>query len=322
MAHTTPFSAVIAALLDESKLFPARYLQRFSDIESVDLKAVLAAWPDVSGQRKQTLLQDLEDLAETDTLVSLDAFARALLTDPLAEVRLRALRILVESDEPRLIQAYRKLLRSDPDMEVRAAAAANLGHFVLLGELEKIPAEEKQEIEVDLMLALDSSKSQSVRQRALESLGYSGRAEVPALIEAAYQQKVTDWKVSALCAMGRSSDTCWSKQVLSQLHAPDEEVRIEAVRAAGELELEPARGILLDLLADEEDIEARKELVWALSRIGGQGVRARLEEMLDAETDDEEAEFLEEALDNLTFTEDLAQFGMFDFEADADEEAD
>ena len=193
MAYTTPFSAVIAALLDESKLFPPRYLQRFSDIESGDLKAVLAAWPDVSEQRKQSLLQDLEDLAETDTLVSLDAFARALLTDPLPEVRLRALRILVDCDQTRLIPAYRKLLWADPDMEVRAAAAANLGHFVLLGELERIPAEDKQEIELDLLLALDTSKSQSVRQRALESLGYSGREEIPALIETAYQQKVTDW---------------------------------------------------------------------------------------------------------------------------------
>ena len=166
--------------------------------------------------------------------------------------------------------------------------------------------------------ATTSAEATLVRRRALESLGYSGREEVVPLIEAAYHEKNPDWVVSALFAMGRSSDDRWKKQVLSQLRAPDEDIRSEAIHAAGELELASARPVLLDLLEDEEDLELRRELIWALSKIGGEGVRDRLEELLDAETDDEEAEFIEEALDNLFFTEDMAELDMFDVDPEQD----
>ncbi len=199
-----------------------------------------------------------------------------------------------------------------------AAAANALGLFVYQGELEKIPAKLHHQIEDDLLKAATSAKETLVRRRALESLGYSGRQEVIPLIEAAYHEKNPDWVVSALFAMGRSSDERWKKQVVSKLHVPDEDIRSEAVHAAGELELPSARPILLDLLEDEEDLEMRREIIWALSKIGGEGVRDRLEELLDAEEDDEEAGFIEEAMDNLTFTEDMGLIDMFDLDPEAD----
>jgi hypothetical protein len=82
------------------------------------------------------------------------------------------------------------------------------------------------------------------------------------------------------------------------------------------LELASARPILLDTLEDEEDLELRRELIWSLSKIGGEGVRAKLEEILEAEEDDEEADFIEEAMDNLSFTEDMSQFDLFDLNPD------
>jgi HEAT repeat protein len=118
--------------------------------------------------------------------------------------------------------------------------------------------------------------------------------------------------------MGRSCDERWKKQVLSKLHAPDEDIRSEAIHAAGELELASARPVLLDMLNDEEDLELRRELIWALSKIGGEGVRDRLEEILDAEEDDDEAEFIEEAMGTLTLTEDMAHFALLDLDPDAE----
>ncbi len=209
-------------------------------------------------------------------------------------------------------------MNEDPDTEVRAAAANALGLFVYQGELEKIPSRLHHQIEDDLLKAATSTKETLIRRRALESLGYSGRQEVTPLIEAAYHDNNPDWVVSALFAMGRSCDGHWKKQVLSKLQSPDEDIRSEAIHAAGELELASARSILLDLLEDEEDLEIRRELFWALSKIGGEGVRGRLEELLDAETDDGEADFIGEAMDTLAFTEDMAQFGLFDLDTEAD----
>ena len=140
MTQNVPFQTVLDALLDDGNPFPARYLHRFSDLAPADLKLLLKAWPQVSARRKQTLLEDLEDLAEADTLTCFDDLARPLLTDPEAHVRVQAIRLLWECEDAKLVPVYLKILNEDEDAEVRAAAANALGLFVYLGELEKIPA--------------------------------------------------------------------------------------------------------------------------------------------------------------------------------------
>jgi HEAT repeat protein len=292
-------------------------LHNFSDIAPSNLQALMKVWPKISPNRKHTLLEDLEDLAESDTLTNFDDLSRPLLTDPDAPVRIQAIRLLWESEDKKLIPIYLKFLQEDEDIGVRAAAANALGLFIYLGELEKIPANLHHRIEDQLLKAVASSEDILVRRRALESLGYSGRDEVIPLIEAAYHEKNPDWVVSALFAMGRSSDERWKKQVLSQLHSPDEDIRSEAIVAAGELELSSARAALLDLLDDEEDLGLRRALIWALSKIGGEGVRNKLDELLEIEEDDEEADFIEEAMENLSFTEDV-QFTLLDLDPDED----
>ncbi|MBN2387523.1 MAG: HEAT repeat domain-containing protein [Anaerolineales bacterium] len=315
-----PFETIVAALLDEKTPFPARHLRRFSDLAPAELEAVRKTWPQVSLWRKVALLEDLGILLDTDTLVSFEALAQALLGDPEAPVRRLAVCLLHECENHRLVPALLDLLAQDDDPDVRAAAATALGEFVFLGELEKIPTEIHHRLEDSLLAVVGDGPSVLVRRRALEALGNSSRDEVPALIEAAYHEDDPLWKVSALYAMGRSGDERWSKQVLANLHNPREEIRLEAIEAAGELGLRSARTALFDLLADEEDPAARREIVWALSQIGGEGIRERLEELLELETDDEEAEFLAEALDNLALTDDIALFDLFDIDADEDDD--
>jgi HEAT repeat protein len=82
--------------------------------------------------------------------------------------------------------------------------------------------------------------------------------------------------------------------------------------------LESARDVLLDILEDEDEPEVRRELIWALSKIGGEGVRAKLEELHEIEEDDEEAASIEEALDALSFTEDMGNFSLFDVDPEVD----
>jgi len=290
------------ALLDDNQPFPARYLHLFSDLEPSDLKKLSKAWPHISPRRKHSLLEDLEDLAEADTLTSFDDVARSLLADDDPQVRVRAIRLLWECEDVNLVPKYFDILNNDVNIEARAAAANALGQFVYMGELDKIPSDLHHTIE-DQLIETTTSTEQAplVRRRALESLGNSSRDDITPLIEAAYRKKDPDWVGSALFAMGRSCDDRWRKQILSQLRSDNEDIRPEAIHAAGELVLKSARPVLLDLLEDEEDLEIRHELIWALSRIGGEGVRSKLEELLEIEEDDEVADFIEEALDTLFY---------------------
>ena len=315
-ATPTSFQSVLDALLSDRKEFPRRYLQEFSDIGALELKTLLDVWPQVKPSRKLTLLEDLDALAETDTLVSFDDVARALLTDPEPDVRTRAIRLLDEYEDPKVAPSYLDMLKNDPDLNVRVEAANALHLFVDLGELEEIPEDIYHQVEDALLASAASEDNVRVRRVALESLGYSSRSEVTTLIESAFHRSDPAWQASALVAMGRSADERWDDEVTRSLVHVDDRIRKAAVEAAGELSLQAARPILLKMLGEEEEPTILSAVIWSLSQIGGEDVRTYLENLLDQLEDDEQITFLEEALDNLAFTEDLDRFDLLAYDPD------
>ena len=70
------------------------------------------------------------------------------------------------------------------------------------------------------------------------------------------------------------------------------------------------------MLGEEEEPTILSAVIWSLSQIGGEDVRTYLENLLDQLEDDEQIAFLEEALDNLAFTEDLDRFDLLAFDPD------
>ncbi|RPJ27199.1 MAG: HEAT repeat domain-containing protein [Chloroflexi bacterium] len=315
---STSFQSVLDALLSDRKDFPRRYLQEFSDIGPLELKTLLDVWPRVKPGQKLTLLEELDALAEVDTLVSFDEVARALLIDPDPDIRTRAIRLLDEYEDPKVVPSYLDMLKNDPNVDVRREAANALHLFVDLGELEKISEDIYHQIEDALLASAASEDDVHVRRTALESLGYSSRTEVSTLIESAFHRQDPNWQASALVAMGRSADERWDDEVTRSLVHVDDRIRKAAVQAAGELSLQTARPILLKMLGEEEDADILAAVIWSLSEIGGEDVRTYLENILDQLEDDDEEQiaFLEEALDNLAFTEDLDRFDLLAVDPD------
>lgn len=319
--QTTSFKTVLDSLLAPGRDFPRHYLEHFSDIPPLELQSLMDVWPRVKPERKLSLLEGLLALAERDTLVNFDDFARSLLDDPDASVRVHALRLLDECDDVKLVPAYIDLLKNDPDVNVRAEAANALNLFVDLGELEEISEEAYGEVHAALMESAKSAEETRIRRRALESLGWSSNPEVVELIESAFEGNI-DWKVSALTAMGRSADDRWEDRVLRSLLDEEVKVRKAAVQSAGMLAFKSARLPLLRMLESEESEEVISAAIWSLSQIGGEDVQTYIEALLDKTEDEDLIDFLEEALDNLAFTEDLDRFELMSFDPEDMEELD
>lgn len=316
------FTEVLRALLDQEHPLPARYLHRLSDLESFELESLQRTWPDIALWRRQALMEDVEELCKADYLVSFESLGDFATRDPDPLVRLRAVRTLWEFENKNLIPTLVRLLKNDPDVEVRAASASALGQYVYLGEIEAIPAKISTEVEALLLEIIQGNEEDSIRRSALESLGFSSRKEVPALIEEAYESGDPAWIGSALFAMGRSGNEIWAEPVLSMLEHRQPDTRYEAARAAGELEIAEAIPLLLELLDDPSD-SVRDASIWSLSQIGGEGVREKLEQMFEEAQDDEQIDYLESALDNLAFTEGMQLMPLLDYpESETDEEPD
>ncbi len=316
----TPFQSILDSFREEDKDLPRPLLQRFSDLDPASLKAFLETWPDVPLKRKKLFLASLLALLDSDTLVSFDALGRSLLSDPDAVVRAGALRLLSESDDPKLIPILINIMQVDQEIQPRTEAAALLGEFVMLGELEELPQDKQRLTEQALLSVASGNEPAELQRSALEALGYSSRPEVEALITSAFHRQDPDWIKSALVAMGRSSDERWEDDVLGTLLNENPRIRRAAVEAAGQLNLDDAGLILIRLLDDEDDEQVIAAAVWSLSEIGGEDARVYLQALLDRATDPEQIDFIEDALDNLTFTDELNQFDLMAYDPEADDE--
>ena len=311
------FNTVKKALLNADAPFPPEMIDYFSDISEEDLELLKGVWPQVWIERRRGLLEDMENLAENDTLLDFDPVAIMCLEDEDPVARATAIRLLWQSDREDLVPLLLKRLQEDTETIVRAAAATALGTFVELGELEEIKAGTLQQVVDCLIKTYQDSGDKLICRRALESLGYSSHPAIPDFIRRAYESNDEEWLQSALFAMGRSYDKRWTNQVLDMFTHPDSEVRCEAIRAAGELEAQDARELIIDLLEEgTDDEELYFAAIWALSKIGGEGVRELIETALDEAEDVDEVLLLEDALANLDFTEQVSRFDMMNFDED------
>jgi len=312
------FSQVLEELLDDGKPFHPRNLYRFSDLEDQDLIDFQQAWPQVSTRRRQAILEDIDELGETNYTLSFEEICRFTAGDSDPRVRELSVRALAEYESLQLVPLYLNLLANDEDPAVRAASAHALGMYVYLGEIEELPENTLNEIVDRLLVIYRSTDTSLVRRRALEALGYSSRSEILALIESAFGTGKRDWMLSAVFAMGRTANQRWGKTILELLESDDSELRYEAARAAGELELKPALTPLMNLL-DDSDSDTRMAAVWSLSQIGGEGVQDALEQLYDETEDEDETDFIDLALENLMFTEDLEAFSLLELPPEGDE---
>jgi len=275
-----------------------------------EIEALRAAWPRLPVERRRTILHALVEITEASFEADFNSIFRFCLSDEDEEIRAQAIEGLWEDESISILRSLIGLLRGEPSFLVRARAAAGLGRFVLLAELDELDSELGAEVREALLHTINNPQEVlEVRRRAVEAISFSGEEGVREIIEAAYQDETQEMRVSAVFAMGRSIDPYWGETLLRELKTPDPEMRYEAARACGELELKEAVPTLARLINDA-DREVQGAAIWALGRIGGRGARGVLRAC--CESDDEVvAKAAEEALSELEFAEGIFKIPIY-----------
>ncbi len=316
--HPVPdFEEVLRALLAEDAPFPPQFLYHLGDLSPEHTARLREIWPQVPLQRRRALMEDLEIITDTDLTASFKDVGIIALEDADAAVRFGAIRLLWVEEDNTLIPRFLEIARHDPNVEVRANAVGALGAYMLLAALEELPWHYTHDIETTLMAFLqDEEEDPLVRRQALETLGYSLNLDMTPWIEEAFANPDEAWQISALFAAGRSAQKRWGEKVMAYMHHANPRLRAEAARAAGEILLEPAVETLLELLEDV-DADVRVMAAWALSEIGGgERIAEALENARANAADDEEAFAIEDALANLSITEEIEEMLMIDLSPD------
>ena len=295
------FGELLKKMRDSQTPLSISSLYGFSDLTRAEAQLFQEVWAFIDAGRRRWIMQSLVDIAEASFEVNFSPIFRLCLNDEDEVVRFRAIKGLWEDEDLTLAGLLVRLLRDDPSESVRAAAATSLGRFVLLGELEKIEAAPAMMVEDALLGAIyDPHETLEVRRRAVESIAYSGQAQVRDIIEVTYCDDEEKMRISAVFAMGRSADPIWREMVIAELDNPDPEMRYEAARACGELEASAALSDLIVRIEADPDPEVQEMAIWALGRIGGKEARRVLEACCESE-DEALRQVAEEALAELDF---------------------
>lgn len=286
--------------LGGSASFKLADLNGLSNARRADTQLFAERWPAIAVERRREIVRGMGELSEENFEVEFTPLYRVALYDVDAQVRAAAIDHLWESEDPTLIEPYLKYMTQDEATPVRAAAAKALGKYMLLAEMEELDEVQAASVRQALLTtSRNPLEDVEVRRRAIESLGYLSDDEIRAVIEDAYNAPSERLQAGALSAMGRSLDQYWSGTILMELSNPNPEVRLEAVRASGELELKRAVPALVDLLEDPNRPVLLGTL-HALGQIGGPIARQALEMMAESE-DEEVVQSAEDALAELEF---------------------
>jgi HEAT repeat protein len=313
------YEKILLHISDAGERLNTRYLYALSGMTRAQLERFRQVWPTIEAERRRLVIRNLAELTEHSFEVNFDPIFLLALGDEDSDVRVAAIEGLWENEDQALIGPLVHLLRADEAVHVRAAAAIALGRFVLLGELEEIDRAPAMLAEQALLEVIHLAEEDlEVRRRAVEAIAYSGEAGVREIIEAAYYHENEKMQASALFAMGHSADPYWRKWLLVELDNPNSELRFEAARACGELEVASAVSPLAHLVFDDPDQEVREAAVWALGHIGGREAREALAACYEGD-DEALSQAAAEALDEMDLLGESLSIPLYE---DLDEDED
>ena len=306
--HSTAYNAIFYGL------------SGLSDTQIVQFEPV---WNALHVTRRRSILEQIAEFSEANFEVNYGTIGRMALNDPDAAVRKVATDVLWEDESLATMSRLIELAQWDEARDVRAAAASALGRYILLGELGDLPeAETKRAQDVMMTLWTDTNEDIEVRRRALEAISNCSHDSVPDAIYEAYNSSEEPLQISAVFAMGRTCDSKrWGGIVLHSLDNALTEIRYEAARAAGELELADAVPRLRQL-AQTDDIEIREAAIWSLGEIATKEARRALDQLAETAHDlgqDELIEAVEDAIANASFMGGDLPF-MFDIDTDYEDD--
>jgi HEAT repeat protein len=287
-----------------------------SGLGEAAVRQIEPVWNELAAEKRRRIMSELVEASESNWEMDYRSIGLLGLDDEDAGVRQSAIEVLWEDETLELMRRLIGLVRKDPSPEVRAAAASTLGRFIYEGELGHLPETEiAQAQQAVIEVYNDKAEASSVRRRALEAIANSSHPIVAGAIRESYHSTDPLMHISSLFAMGRSCDSQWADIVLTEIDSADAEVRYEAARAAGELELKKAVPKLARLTL-EDDPEILLAAVWSLGEIGGKEAMRVLEalaEKAEEEEDDDLLEAVEDAIGSASLAgDDLLMMGFMD----------
>ena len=205
-----PLEDCLTELYDEDTPLTYSNLIELSDMVSAETPQFIAAWNQVTSERRAQVIERLVELAEENAQLDFTAVLKIALADDDYLVQEKAIAGMWEAEDRTVIPLLLNILQSDAPPPVRASAAAALGKYALLAQEDKILPKDAQAVQESLMRSLqDESDPLEVRRRALEAVSPFNTPRIQEYIRWAYGSGEQTLKGSSIYAMGKTQETAW-----------------------------------------------------------------------------------------------------------------
>lgn len=275
-----------------------------SDLGVQEAQSLQSAWRKLDVIKRRDINERLVEKIEHDYMLDYRSWAMMTIHDDDPEVRATGVELLWDDESIDTLHTLMELIHHEKSIEVRVVAFQILGRFILLGEYEQFDSDD---IQIAQQLAYTTWNNHQepieIRRRALEAFANCTDDRLPAMIAEAYKNHLPEVQASALFAMGRSYDNQWDAIALKELDNENPQIRYEATRAAGELEIKKAVQQLGKLARDDSDREIMLMAIWSLGEIGGDlptKILTRLADMAEESDDDDLIDAIDEAIQTVS----------------------
>lgn len=235
----------------------------------------------------------------------------AMISDDDVTVRSLAVNGLATCETAGATEALLHVARlEEEDGDVRREAVVALGEVAMRLELGWASSEDAEQVVHALrVIAEDVREDDELRASAVSAVGVVTAPWVPELVEEAFQSDNAALHLGAVQAMGRSADVTWLPVLEGSLVAEDEDERLAAVQAIGEIGSEEGAPMLVELF---DDPSASEELIQgAVAALGEIGSEEAVEELQQLRThpDPTVRATAQAALEEATWLDDLDELG-------------
>ncbi len=292
------------------------------ELEPEDLHAVSR----LSSDSQELVLQQLSELESVGRFALLERLHRvssefggydftvlfaAMMSDDDASVRTLAVSGLASCETAGATVTLLAVARSEEeDVDVRREAVVALGEVAMRLELGWASSEAADDVVETLrFIAEDVREDEQIRASAVSGVGVVTADWVSELIEEAFESDAAALHLGAIQAMGRSADVSWLAVLEGSLVAEDEDERLAAVQAIGEIGSEDGAPMLLELFDDPYTSEELiRGAVAALGEIGGEEAVEELQR-LRTHPDPTVRTTAQSALEEATWLDDFNDLG-------------
>ena len=301
----TKMEKMLRTVREEPEKAFEKFAHVLSDLSPEHLAELRAA---LSGLETEKRIAFFEQMIRTDLKYleyDFTPIAEIGLDDENGEIRTVSIRMLGYEDSREI---GRKLLRAavnDPEPKARIAAIDILGQYMMEAEFgERIPVSEKALI--DTLDKLMDDENPGIRLAAMVAYAVSETDRVKEKISNCFQRNQREDLIAALNAARISLSDDWNRSVLKHIRHSDEDVCLEAIRAAGALQLREALPALYEIISRFDSIspELLLTVTNAIAEIGDEGSLDVLEVLGEAavDMDDEITDTIDDCIDTLNMT--------------------